>query len=178
MSQTAKATVTNTGRAALVKAVAARPLMLAWGTGELAWDEDGATLPSLVNATRLTNEIGRRLPSYVGFALPDENGEIVVSKGVMPDGTVLKARYRRVEEPTPYLYVRVDYDFEEGGMSTIREIGMFMDSVTVEDLPPGQRYFLPHEIQDPGLLLAAQIFKPAFQRSPAIQQGINFVLPL
>lgn len=178
MSQTAIATLTHTGRAALVKAVAARPLTLAWGTGDPAWDEDGAELPSLVYADALTHEIGRRMPSFVGFCLPDEGGEIIVAKGRRPDGTVEKARYRRVEEPTPYLYVRVDYDFEEGGMSTIREVGLFMDAVAKEGLPPGQRYFLPEEIEEPGLLLAAQIFKPAVPRSPSIQQGINFVLPL
>lgn len=178
MSQISKATLTHTGRAALAKAVSTRPLTLAWGSGDPDWDADGAELPSLVYATSLTHEIGRRIPSYVGFALPDEDGEIIVAKGRRPDGTVEKARYRRVDEPTPYLYVRVDYDFEEGGMAIIREIGLFMDAVPKKGLPPGQRYFLPEEIVEPGLLLAAQIFKPAIPRSPSIQQGINFILPL
>lgn len=177
MSNSSKATLTHIGRAALVKAVMSRPLTLAWGTGDPAWNKKDAEWPSLVYATALTNEIGRRVPSYAAFALPDDNGDIVVSKGVLPDGKVVKARYRIVTEPTPYLYVRVDYDFEEGGVSLINEIGLFMDAVPKAGLPPGQRYFLPHEIEEPGLLLAAQISTP-ITRSPAMQQGVNFVLPL
>ena len=45
------ATLTNTGRAAIASAIASRPLHLAWGTGDPAWDADDASLPSLVNAT-------------------------------------------------------------------------------------------------------------------------------
>jgi hypothetical protein len=45
-------------------------------------------------------------------------------------------------------------------------------------LPPGQRYFAPPEIADPGLILAAQIFTPAINRSPSVRQVIDFVMPL
>lgn len=178
MSQTAIATVTHSGRAALIAALIRQPLHLAWGTGDPAWEDEGAELPSLVYSTALVNEIGRRVPSLVGFALPDEEGDIIVAKGLRPDGTVEKARYKRSEEPTPYLYVQVLYDFEEASQSVIREIALFMDTVTNPDLPPGKRYFLPGDIADPGTVVAAQIFKPGFTRSPSIQQGINFVMPL
>ena len=43
------ATLTTMGRAALAAALAARPLHLAWGEGDPAWDgAAGASLPSLV----------------------------------------------------------------------------------------------------------------------------------
>ena len=48
------ATLTKTGRAAIVKSIAARDIFLAWGTGEEAWDADDAVLPSLVDITAIT----------------------------------------------------------------------------------------------------------------------------
>ena len=45
----ALATLTKTGRAAIALAISSRPLHLAWGSGDPAWDADGATLPSLVD---------------------------------------------------------------------------------------------------------------------------------
>lgn len=66
----ALATLTKTGRAAIALAISSRPLHLAWGSGDPAWDADGATLPSLVSSTALLNELGRRTPSHIGFVEP------------------------------------------------------------------------------------------------------------
>ena len=74
----ALATLTKTGRAAIAAAIANEKLYLAWGSGNTSWDEEGATLPSLVNATALTAEVGRRIVSSVGFATPDDAGGIVI----------------------------------------------------------------------------------------------------
>lgn len=68
------ATLTKTGRAAIVKSIAARDIFLAWGTGEEAWDADDAVLPSLVDITAITGEVGRRRASSVGFVTPDDAG--------------------------------------------------------------------------------------------------------
>lgn len=173
------ATLTKSGRAAIASAIAARPLHLAWGTGREEWDgqEDDA-LPSLVERTELFSEVGRRTASAVGFAEPDEAGGIVVPVGTRPDGTVEVARYRQSTEATPYLYVRVNYDFADASNAVIRELGIFMDTVTKEGLPPGQLYFTPAELEDPGRLLAAQILRPSILRSPAVRQTIEFVLPI
>lgn len=173
------ATLTKSGRAAIAAAMAARPLHLAWGGGLEEWDDlaDDA-LPSLVERTALFSEVGRRTASTVGFAEPDEVGGIVVPVGARPDGTVDVARYRQSAEATPYLYVRVNYDFADASNAIIRELGIFMDTVTKEDLPPGQMYFTPAELTDAGRLLAAQILRPAVLRSPAVRQTIEFVLPI
>ena len=53
----ALATLTKTGRAAIALAISSRPLHLAWGSGDPAWDADGATLPSLIGSTALINEL-------------------------------------------------------------------------------------------------------------------------
>lgn len=173
-----QATLTTTGRAAIAKAIASRPLHVAWGLGDEAWDVENAILPSLVNSSALVHEVGRRLPNIVGFVEPNEAGDIIVPKGTNPDGTVEVVRYQSVEAPTPYLYVHVGYDFEDASASVIREYGLFMDTEFVEGLPLGQRYFLPAHIANQGLLLAAQIFTPPINRSAAIRQFIDFVIPL
>lgn len=169
------ATLTKTGRAAMAKAIAARPLFLAWGSGDPAWDEL-EDLPSLIEATALYNEVGRRIPTDVGFVEPDEDGDIVIPKQGAGD-TVIEARYLKVTGPTPYLYVQTSFDFADASNVVIREIGVFMDAQTADGLPPGQRYFLPAEIIDIGLLVAVQIFKPGINRSPSVRQVIDFVLP-
>lgn len=172
------ATLTKSGRAAIASAIAARPLHLAWGSGLQEWDEEGFALPSLVEATALTNEVGRRAVTRVGFVDPDNEGDIVVPVGINPDGSVQSARYRQTEEVTPFLYVRVNYEFADASSAVIRELGVFMDTAVDPSLPPGQTYFTPAEIANPGRLLAAQIILPAINRSPSVRQTIEFVLPI
>ena len=95
------ATVTKAGLSAMAKAVAERTLHLAWGSGDPAWDDEPSQKPSLVNATALTQELGRRIPRTVTYAEPDEAGDIIVPVGQNTDGTVRKERYRLSAEPTP-----------------------------------------------------------------------------
>ena len=172
------AVLTKIGRAALVKAVRERPLFLAWGSGDPGWETGEVEMPSLVDASALVAEVGRRIPTLVSFAIPNDNGSIVIPKGRTPSGEVQEARYAISESPTPYLYVQTAYSFSDAADAVIREIAVFMDSTVKPGLPPGQQYFLPSEIDDPGLILAAQIFTPAINRSPSVRQVIDFVMPL
>ena len=174
----ALATLTKMGRAAIAKAILDRSLHLGWGEGLEEWDADGAELPSLVEATALYAEVGRRKVTTKGFVEPDDQGGIVVPVGTNPDGTVEEARYSQVEGPTPYIYLRVNFDFADAATSVIREMGVFMDTVTDPSLPAGQLYFKPADIVDSGMLLAAQIITPSINRSPAVRQTIEFVLPI
>lgn len=174
----ALATLTKTGRAAIAAAVANEKLYLAWGSGDASWDDEGATLPSLVNATALIAEVGRRVVSTVGFAAPDDSGSIVIPVSQGTNGDVQEARYSPSVTPTPYLYVLTKFDFADAANAVIREMGVFMGGSPVEGMPPGQRYFLPAEIADPGLLLAAQIIIPSINRSPSVRQSVEFVLPI
>lgn len=172
------ATLTKTGRAAIALALSSRPIHLAWGSGDAAWDEEDAQLPSLVNATALVNELGRRTPATIGFVEPDDAGDIVIPVATGAGGEVQEARYRSVSDPSPYLYVRTNYNFEDASNAVIREIGVFMDTELKEGLPAGQRYFTPDNLEKPGLLVAAQIISPAINRSPSVRQTIEFVLPI
>ncbi|MDR2056131.1 MAG: phage tail protein [Desulfovibrio sp.] len=176
----ALATLTHVGRAAIALAISGRPLHLAWGGGVPAWDGPEAELPSLVDATALASELGRRAPDTVAFVEPDEAGEIVIPVTIGGEGAVQEARYSLATDgtPTPFLYMRVNFDYADAGNAVIREMGVFMDTEFVDELPPGQRYFLPGDIADPGLLLAAQIIVPSINRSPSVRQTVEFVLPI
>jgi hypothetical protein len=169
------ATLTNAGLAALAAAVKSRPLHIAWGSGSQEWDSDPSSKPSLVNATALVHELGRRTVRQCSFCTPDENGDIVAPTGVNPDGTLVTARYALSETPTPYLYVMASFDYAEASEATIRECGLFMDTVVSSSCPEGQRYFTPGEVSDPGFLVLAQIFDTPIARSSSMRQSIEFV---
>jgi hypothetical protein len=174
----ALATLTNAGRAAFALALSKGALHIAWGSGDPAWDEPDAELPSLVTATALVNEIGRRTPGTVGFVEPDEAGDIAIPVSVGGEGAVQVARYRSVPGPTPFLYMRAHYMYADASNALIREMGLFSNTELVEGLPPGQQYFVPAEIANPGLLVAAQIVIPRINRSPSIRHTTEFVLPI
>lgn len=157
------AVLTTVGRAALAAAVKARPLHLAWGTGDPAWDAN--PIPELLSATELVNELGRVAATAVGYATPDENGEILVPTG----------KFTASLTPTNYLHLRYDFGFTDAPDDDIREAGLFMDSEIIDGLPAGQRYFLPAEVADPGTLLALEYF-PAVVRSALVRQSFEFVL--
>ncbi|MFV0423745.1 hypothetical protein [Oleidesulfovibrio sp.] len=170
-------TITDIGKAAMAKAISERTLHYAWGTGEEEWDSDPNSKPFWKQRIALVNEVGRRTVTRVGFVLPDPDGDILVPT-VQKDGTVQVVPYKMSEPgPTPYLYLQVNFGFEDAANLTIREVGIFMDTVTKEGLPPGQRYFTPGEIEAPGLLLAAECLDMGMNRLPSTQPVFGFILP-
>ena len=174
------ATLSQSGRAALLKALMEKPLHLAWGVGRPEWDEDPSGIPSYDAATGLVSEVGRRLVTQASFAVKSETGDIVVPVGKGQDGQVLTERYQLVAEPTPNLYLQVKYDFGDAIGHTIRELALFSGSRTDAWLPPGQRYFLPGEVSDPGIMVAAQALdkEDAIVRSASKRHTEEFVLAL
>jgi hypothetical protein len=159
------AVLVTAGRAAIAAIMKTRPLYLAWGTGDPVWDE--SPLTESIEATALTAELGRVAVSASGYAVPDELGIIEVPNG----------RFSWSEEPTNHLYLRFDFGFADAADQVIREAGLFIDSVMVTGLPPGQRYFEPEEIDDPGTLVALEHF-PGVVRSPLVRQQFEFVLTI
>ena len=45
-------------------------------------------------------------------------------------------------------------------------------------MPPGQRYFTPADIADPGIMVAGQILDTPIVRSPSVRQTEEFVISL
>jgi hypothetical protein len=133
--------LTNAGRAALAKGIREQSIFLAWGTGGAEWGETPP--PEDIGAEALVNEIGRKALWRSLYVLPDEEGELLLPSG----------RYAVSAAPTRFLYLQFLFDFTDGAGSTIREMGVFVGGSVVEGLPPGQTYFTPTEVANPGALL-------------------------
>ena len=141
----------------------ARPIHLAWGGGDPAWDTD--PVPETINDALLVDEIGRRLVSTARYCSPDESGEIIVPTGRFTESSV----------PTRHIYLRFNFDFYDAPAATIREVAVFVGTQTDADLPPGQMYFEPGSVIDPGTLLVIERTQK-FDRSPSMRQSFEFVI--
>ncbi|MBJ7309220.1 hypothetical protein ACFOLJ_30990 [Rugamonas sp. CCM 8940] len=159
------AVLQDDGRAALAEAVKSRPIHLAWGSGDPAWDSAG-TAPEPKNAAALVAEVGRRVATETRFVMPDPAGEISVVGG----------RYKLSETPTKWLLVRFVFDFLDAPAAQLREVGIFLGTVVKPELPPGQRYFIAADLLSPGKLYALERFDKT-TRSPSIRQTFEYVLP-
>lgn len=159
------AVLVNSGRAAAAEAIKAMPIHMAWGSGDPAWDGLGAPPTVPLTDTGLTSEIGRRVVTQSLFCTPSSTGEIVVPQG----------RFTVSIEPTRHLYMRFAFGYEDAPASTIREIGIFVGTVTKNTLPPGQEYFIPSQLDDSGLLLVAERINK-LERSASIRQQFEFVV--
>lgn len=154
--------LTRQGRVVIAESIAARPLHLAWGVGDGAWN---APPSESLDATALMSEVGRRTATEVGFVVPDTAGEIV-----LPTGT-----FTRSITPTNHLYCRIAFDFADAPSSVIREVGLFSNTQVVAGLPLGQNYFLPAEVASPGRLLHLENLVPIY-RSPSIRPSFEIVI--
>ena len=160
------AILTDSGRVAIARAIQNEALYLAWGVGDPAWDTTQEIEP--ITATQLVSEIGRRRASVVGYCLPDSQGDIITREG---------GRYRQTQVPSKYLFMRFAFDFQDGGDAMIRELGVFMHTRVHDALPPGQMYFTPEQIVDPGTLLLLERI-PRTPRTPSQRTTYETVLTL
>ena len=154
--------LTNTGRAVIAESIAARPIHLAWGTGDGQWDTPPA---EDVAATGLINEVGRRKVFQISHVAPADDGEIVVPTG----------RFSPSDTSTGHLYLAFRFDFEDAADEVIREVGVFVGSQPADTVPPGKFYLLPDELADPGTLLLLENIAPLY-RNAASRQTFEFVI--
>lgn len=159
------AILTNSGRVAMAESIKSRAIHLAWGSGSTGWDT--TPVPESTDDAALVAEVGRRLATSVRFCVPDPAGEIVVPTG----------RFREVAEgeKSRHLYMRFNFDFTDAPTAEIREVAVFVGTVTDSGLPPGQMYFEPADVIDPGVLLVIER-TPKFDRSPSVRQSFEFVV--
>lgn len=121
--------------------------------------------PEAIAQTALLREVGRRVVDEVHFVAADPDGEIVVPTG----------RYRLSAEPTNHLFIRVRFDFEDAATSVVREQGLFVGCTTDPALPIGQKFFVPAQVSDPGILLVLQHSVPIV-RQPSTRETFEFVV--
>lgn len=159
------AVLQESGRIFLATAVATPPLYLAWGRGLAAWDT--APEPEPTKATRLVDEIGRRLITSVGFVVPDDNGAIE-----LPD----KKRYAASAVPTKWLHASWTFNYDDAAGETVRELGVFIGGSVAQGLPAGQRYFTAAQVVEPGYLYCLERVQP-FKRGTGVRPVQQYVLP-
>lgn len=158
------AIITIQGRAGIAKSVKAHQLFIAWGTGSEEWTSS-EKVSEESSQTSLFREVGRKIVDETYYVVGDDQGTLVTPSG----------RWRISEDPTNQLYVKTQFDYADANGYTIREVGLFINCVTKSDLPPGQRYFLPTELEDPGELLMLDNRVPLI-RTGDTRQSCSFVV--
>lgn len=158
--------LTKSGRVVIAESIAARPVHLAWGTGDGAWLTPPSENP---DATALMAEVGRRVASEVSYAVP------VTNPGDPAEIELPTGRFNRSATPTNHLLIVANFDFADASSSVIREVGVFSNTQIIDGLPPGQRYFTPAQVASPGRLLHLENLQPIF-RSPAIRESFEIVI--
>lgn len=159
------ATLVTSGRAGLAASVKARNIFLGIGSGDATWDTNGAPAEA-ITATALTTAIGYRKHTQVDHVVEDVNGSISVPSG----------RYEISSTETNLLYLKFNMDFQDASTDTIRETGIFLDTVTDPNLPAGQMFFsAATEIQATGTLYLLE-HVAAIIRTAATRETFEFVL--
>lgn len=159
------AILTLSGRAAIAASLKTQPIHLAWGAGSTSWDTNPE--PEPIDASALVSEVGRRAATTVRFCIPSADGEIIVPTG----------RFTEVAYETNHLYTRFNFDFADSPDATIREVAIYIGSQVKANLPAGQVYFAPSDLEDNGILLVLERFAK-FERSAAVRQSFEFVVTI
>lgn len=155
--------ITQSGRVVIAESIALRPIHLAWGLGDGAW----TTPPSEASgASGLIAEIGRRKATAVGYVVPNSDGDIILPNG---------ATFSESVTPTNFLHLTASFDFADASSSVVREVAVFVGTVTAANLPAGQMYFTPDQIVDAGRLLQIENLEPIF-RSPVVKEFFEYVI--
>jgi hypothetical protein len=152
-----------TGRVALAELIYMNPVHLAWGIGDGVWT---STVPAETGSeSGLISEIGRRTVTQIEYVVPDVAGAIVLPTGSFSVSVT----------PTRYLYFRTDFDFSDAVGAAVREVGLFIRTVTIAGLPEGQKYFTPAQVADPGRLVYLKNYSPIY-RLPDTRERFEFVM--
>lgn len=156
----------NAGRIALAQAVAAQTMYIAWGTGDGQWSEPPQTTD---DNTSMQAEIGRRLVTQVGYAVPATADDYDIE---LPGGNYFKTS----PQPTAWLHIQCAFDFADGDGQTIREVGLFVGGTAAQGVPPGKRYLLPHEVGQQGQIYLLENRHPVL-RTSTLKAVEEIILP-
>lgn len=153
------ATLTDSGRSLLAAHLQKQPLYLGWGLGSESMPAESR------EALGLIHPMGLRLFDTVAFCVADKKGDWVTPQG----------NFTPSELPTATLYLSCRFDFSDAVGEVIQEIGVFVGSEMVPDLPLGQRYFNRDQVHSFGTLLLIEHLTP-LKRLSTTRELFNFVL--
>ena len=157
------AILTQSGRTALAEFVASQAIFIGWGRGDISWGDNPPD--EQVISTTLLDAFGYRKASRIKFCQPDTNGEIEVPTG----------KFTLTETPTNHVYLEFNFDFDNGLGETIREVAVMVGSEAKAELPAGQYYFTPQQLESIGRLMLLEHRKPLF-RDQGVRETFEFVL--
>lgn len=158
------AILTHSGRVAIAASIKARAAHhLAWGSGDPSWGNTPPSPPA--NSTALLAEIARLKATQVDYCVPATNGPISIPEG----------NYEVTSTPTNNLYFKFHFEFADAVGSTIRETGIFLDTVAAAGVPAGQVYLLPAQVANPGTMLVIER-RPPILREITTRQLFEFVV--
>ena len=123
------------------------------------------TPPEPITSTTLLKEVGRRVVDEVLFCTGDENGELITPSG----------RFNPSNVPTNNLYLKCTFDFTDAANQVIRELGVMVGTKVKKELPSGQKYFEPKDVENPGILLVLEHTVPLI-RTAATRETFSFVV--
>ncbi len=171
------AILSQSARIAILSSIIEKELFFAWGSGNEEWDADSSLQENFYSATKLVKEVGRRKIQIKYFVTPDPDGIISLPESYDIDGTAILTNYSVSSEPTNYLYLKVVFDYGDAVGETIREVGIFSDTVVDSELPLGQLYFEASQVLESGLLIAGSC-ESASVRDSARKDSYEFILSL
>lgn len=137
--------------AALAKASSA---YMALGSGNTGWGSGAPPAPS-VNSTALLAEFCRRKTNLVQFCTPNSSGSISLPEGKFEPST----------NPTNFVYFKFHFEFEDAVGSTIREMGVFLDTVPVVGIPAGQYLLTPAQVAQQGTMISVIRIPPMLREA-------------
>ncbi len=157
------AILTKSGRTALATSVANQSVFMGWGRGESHWGEPPPA--ESISSNQLIDAIGYRKATTVAFCQLDEAGDIELPTG----------RFSLSDQATNHLYLKFNFDFEDGLGETFKEIAIQVGAEPVDLLPIGQKYFTPEQLKSTGTLLLIEHRRPEF-RDQGVRETFEFVV--
>ncbi|WP_240939316.1 hypothetical protein [Diaphorobacter sp. HDW4A] len=116
------------------------------------------------------DEIGRRLATEVAYVVPatEIDGDIELPGKIF---------YKRVAEPSQFLFVRATFGFDDAVGESVREMGVFFGTQIAAGVPAGQRYLSPDQIADAGEIWSME-FRARMVRDGGTKGNEEIVIPL
>lgn len=115
--------------------------------------------------TEILDEVGRRKPTQSEYVEEDEAGDIVCNG----------KKWSIVAYRTPYVYLNFKFDADDAPTGTIYQAAIFVGTTAKAEVPAGQYYLLPSEIEDAGDLYMIENIVP-ISRSNGKREVFEYVI--